>query len=438
MKCIILLIGTVLFGHSSSTLAYTSLIVSTSGFGTSIHKPITRISPSDTLDRLRFIRFSLEHQSIQTFQEQATLLNPSKARPALLEEIEFRISNDELQPQDQRYDLRFRPTNPLIRKRTEELYQNRKLQLQVDASKALEEEVFERYELIINWIETQQALSLVDERISLNQQRITWLKQYPGADFFDAENFTEAHADVLKLWSEKTDLELKLEYLYGTIRSKMGDDAFGEFIILWEQGNNVHAEDIQAKILNPVNESLSQPLQVYLAQLAVQETQIEQDIERVNFDVGFIQTEYFPNRTNKSLVGISAGISLPLFQRDRAELMDLSIEEKERSQELLNEQKKYTLEQYYWKSHVQLLLEKYIELQHLYSQMNLQEMQQTLQTLDDYEPLKGLEWQEMQLDWKEIDQQWYIELVKSYIGYLSSTGLLSKEPIIDWLDAESY
>ena len=438
MKCIILLIGTVLFGHSSSTLAYTSLIVSTSGFGTSIHKPITRISPSDTLDRLRFIRFSLEHQSIQTFQEQATLLNPSKARPALLEEIEFRISNDEFQPQGQRYDLRFRPTNPLIRKRTEELYQNRKLQLQVDASKALEEEVFERYELIINWIETQQALSLVDERISLNQQRITWLKQYPGADFFDAENFTEAHADVLKLWSEKTDLELKLEYLYGTIRSKMGDDAIGEFIIPWEQGNNVHAEDIQAKILNPVNESLSQPLQVYLAQLAVQETQIEQDIERVNFDVGFIQTEYFPNRTNKSLVGISAGISLPLFQRDRAELMDLSIEEKERSQELLNEQKKYTLEQYYWKSHVQLLLEKYIELQHLYSQMNLQEMQQTLQTLDDYEPLKGLEWQEMQLDWKEIDQQWYIELVKSYIGYLSSTGLLSKEPIIDWLDAESY
>ena len=200
----------------------------------------------------------------------------------------------------------------------------------------------------------------------------------------------------------------------------------------------MHAQDIQAQILNPTDKSLWQPLQVYLAQLAVQETQIEHDIERVNFDVGFIQTEYFPNRTNKSLVGISAGISLPLFQRDRAELMDLSIEEKERSLELLDEQKQYTLEQYYWKSHVQLLLKKYIELQHLYAQMNLQEMQQTLQTLDDYEPLKGLEWQEMQLDWKEIDQQWYIELVKSYIGYLSSTGLLSKEPMIDWLDAESY
>jgi hypothetical protein len=438
MKRIILLIGTILFVYISSTLAHASPVISTSGFGTSIQKPTTHISPLDTLDRLRFIRLSLEHQSIQTFQEQATLLNPSKARPALVEEIEFRVSNDEFQPQDQRYDLRFRPTNPLIRKKTEELYQNRKLQLQADASKALEEEVLERYELIINWIETQQALNLVEERISLNQQRISWLKQYPGADFFDAENFTEAHADVLKLWSDKTDLELKIEDLYRTIRSKMGDDAIGEFIIPWEQGNNVHAQDIQAQILNPTDKSLWQPLQVYLAQLAVQETQIEQDIERVNFDVGFIQTEYFPNRTNKSLVGISAGISLPLFQRDRAELMDLSIEEKERSLELLDEQKQYTLEQYYWKSHVQLLLKKYTELQHLYAQMNLQEMQQTLQTLDDYEPLKGLEWQEMQLDWKEIDQQWYIELVKSYIGYLSSTGLLSKEPMIDWLDAESY
>ena len=438
MKRIILLIGTILFVYISSTLTHASLLVSTSGFGTSIQKSTTYISPLDTLDRLRFIRLSLEHQSIQSFRERATLLDPSKAQPALVEEIEFRVSNDEFQPQDQRYDLRFRPTNPLIRKKTEKLYQNRKLQLQADASKALEEEVLERYELIITWIETQQALNLVEERISLNQQRISWLKQYPGADFFDAENFTEAHADVLKLWSDKTDLELKIEDLYRTIRSKMGDDAIGEFIIPWEQGNNVHAQDIQAQILNPANESLSQPLQVYLAQLAVQETQIEQEIERVNFDVGFIQTEYFPNRMNKSLVGISAGISLPLFQRDRAELMDLTIEEKERSLDLLNEQKQYTLEQYYWKSHVQLLLEKYIELQHLHAQMNLQEMQQTLQTLDDYEPLKGLEWQEMQLDWKEIDQQWYIELVKSYIGYLSSTGLLSREPMIDWLDAESY
>jgi len=438
MKRIILLIGSILFTYISSSLAHASLKVSIVEFGTSIQKPTTHISPSDTLDRLRFIRLSLEHQSIQTFQEQATLLNPSKARQALMEEIEFRISNDEFQPQDQRYDLRFQPTNPLIRKKTVELYKNRKLQLQADASKALEEEVLERYELIINWIETQQALSLVEERISLNQQRLTWLKQYPGADFFDAQNFTEAHADVLKLWSEKTHLELKIEDLYRTIRSKMGDDAIGEFIIPWEKGNNVHTRDIQAQILNPANESLSQPLQVYLAQLAVQETQIEQEIERVNFDVGFIQTEYFPNRMNKSLVGISAGISLPLFQRDRAELMDLTIEEKERSLDLLNEQKQYTLEQYYWKSHVQLLLEKYIELQHLHAQMNLQEMQQTLQTLDDYEPLKGLEWQEMQLDWKEIDQQWYIELLKSYIGYLSSTGLLSKEPMIDWLDAESY
>ncbi len=438
MKRIILLIGTILFVYISSTLAHASPVISTSGFGTSIQKPTTHISPLDTLDRLRFIRLSLEHQSIQSFRERATLLDPSKAQPALVEEIEFRVSNDEFQPQDQRYDLRFRPTNPLIRKKTEELYQNRKLQLQADASKALEEEVLERYELIINWIETQQALNLVEERIRLNQQRISWLKQYPGADFFDAENFTEAHADVLKLWSDKTDLELKIEDLYRTIRSKMGDDAIGEFIIPWEQGNNVHAQDIQAQILKPTDKSLWQPLQVYLAQLAVQETQIEQDIERVNFDVGFIQTEYFPNRTNKSLVGISAGISLPLFQRDRAELMDLSIEEKERSLELLDEQKQHTLEQYYWKSHVQLLLKKYTELQHLYAQMNLQEMQQTLQTLDDYEPLKGLEWQEMQLDWKEIDQQWYIELVKSYIGYLSSTGLLSKEPMIDWLDAESY
>jgi hypothetical protein len=127
MKRIILLIGTILIVYISSTLTHASLLVSTSGFGTSIQKSTTYISPLDTLDRLRFIRLSLEHQSIQSFREQATLLDPSKVQPALLEEIEFRISNDEFQPQDQRYDLRFRPTNPLIRKKTEEALSKQKI-----------------------------------------------------------------------------------------------------------------------------------------------------------------------------------------------------------------------------------------------------------------------------------------------------------------------
>ena len=75
--------------------------------------------PIDTLDRLQFIRLSAEHIPIRSFQEQVNLLNPEKAQPAFIDEIQFRFSNDEFQPQDQRYDIRFRPTNPLVRKKQE-------------------------------------------------------------------------------------------------------------------------------------------------------------------------------------------------------------------------------------------------------------------------------------------------------------------------------
>ena len=438
MKALVLLIGAFLIGAISTTHAHSYEELLTDSSYLPFNREANHINPLDTLDRLRFIRLSKEDRNVQTLQDQMILLDPEKARPAVLEEIEIRVSNDEFQPQDQRYDLRFRPTNPLIRKKTEELYNVRKLQLRADASKELDEEILERYELIIAWLEIQQERTFVDERISINQKRIDWLKEYPGADFFDAKNFTQAHADVLKLWSKKTNLELRIDELERTIVSKVGDRMTSNYILTWGLSNTITTTHIHSFLRNTPNKPLSQPLQVYLAQLALQETQIEQDIERANFDLGFIQTEYFPNRTNKSLLGISAGISLPLFQRERADLMDLSLEEKERSLKVLAEQDEANQEQNNWKVHLELLLAKNTELQQLYAQLNLQEMQQTHQTMDEYEPLEALEWQEMQLDWQEIEHQWYFEMIKTYIGYLSSKGFLSSEPLIDWLDTESY
>ena len=438
MNVLVLLIGAFLFGANSTTHDHSYEELLTHSFYLPFHREANHTNPLDTLDRLRFIRLSKEDKNVQTLQDQINLLEPKKARPAVLEEIEFRVSNDEFQPQDQRYDLRFRPTNPLIRKKTEELFNIRKLQLRADASKDLDEEILERYELIIAWLEIQQERTFVNERISINQKRIDWLKEFPGANFFDAKNFTQAHADVLKLWSKKTNLEIRIDELERIIASKLGDKMTSNYILSWGLRSTITTAHIHSFLRTTQNESLSQPLQVYLAQLALQETQIEQEIERANFDLGFIQTEYFPNRTNKSLLGISAGISLPLFQRDRADLMDLSLEEKERSLEVVAEQDEANQEQNNWNVHLELLLAKNTELQQLYTQMNLQEMQQTLQTMDEYEPLEALEWQEMQLDWQEIEHQWYFEMIKTYIGYLSSKGFLSSEPLIDWLDTESY
>lgn len=438
MRGILLLLLTILFENIDTTAMHVQAFDRISKNGEPILMLDLNNGPIDTLDRLQFIRLSFDYIPIRSFQEQVNLLKPEEAQPAVIDEIQFRFSNDEFQPQDQRYDIRFRPTNPLVRKKTKELYQNRKLQLQTDAARAIDKEIFERYELIISWIETQQTLKLIEERIAINRQRIEWLKEYPGADFFDANSYTDAHADKLKLWSDKTDLELKVKELHRSINLKLGDNISHNYIITWEQNITLSAQDIEAYLKSSVEHSLSQPLQVYLAQLAFQETQLEQEIERVNTDMGFIQTEYFPNRSNKSLLGISAGITLPLFHKNRTDLMNLSLEEKERSLDILAEQKKASLEQNYWKSHLITVLEKYLELVQLYIQMNLQEMRSTLQVLDDYEPLKTLEWQEMELNWKEIEQHWYFELIKTYIGYLSSKELLSREPYIDWLDAKSY
>ena len=112
MKVLVLLIGAFLFGANSTTQANSYEELLTHSFYLPFYREANHTNPLDTLDRLRFIRLSKEDKNVQTLQDQINLLEPKKARPTVLEEIEFRVSNDEFQPQDQRYDLRFRPTNP--------------------------------------------------------------------------------------------------------------------------------------------------------------------------------------------------------------------------------------------------------------------------------------------------------------------------------------
>ena len=94
---------------------------------------------------------------------------------------------------------------------------------------------------------------------------------------------------MLKLWSKKTNLEIRLDELERIIASKLGDKMTSNYILSWGLRSTITTAHIHTFLRTTQNESLSQPLQVYLAQLALQETQIEQDIERANFDLGLFK-----------------------------------------------------------------------------------------------------------------------------------------------------
>ena len=121
MRGILLLLLTILFENIDTTAMHFQAFDRISKNGEPILMLDLNNGPIDTLDRLQFIRLSFDYIPIRSFQEQVNLLKPEEAQPAVIDEIQFRFSNDEFQPQDQRYDIRFRPTNPLDRKKTKEL-----------------------------------------------------------------------------------------------------------------------------------------------------------------------------------------------------------------------------------------------------------------------------------------------------------------------------
>ena len=115
MRGILLLLLTILFENIDTTAMHVQAFDRISKNGEPILMLDLNNGPIDTLDRLQFIRLSLDYIPIRSFQEQVNLLKPEEAQPAVIDEIQFRFSNDEFQPQDQRYDIRFRPTNTLVR-----------------------------------------------------------------------------------------------------------------------------------------------------------------------------------------------------------------------------------------------------------------------------------------------------------------------------------
>ena len=44
---------------------------------------------------------------------------------------------------------------------------------------------------------------------------------------------------------------------------------------------------------------------------------------------------------------------------------------------------------------------------------------------------------ELELKWKELEQEWYLEIVRSYIGLLSQLDWLASYTDIDWLSSNS-
>ncbi|NBW70030.1 MAG: hypothetical protein EBR32_01270 [Bacteroidetes bacterium] len=386
------------------------------------------------ISRIDFIKASRSDVNVMSKMSQSDLINPDKSAPSLIDELEFRLSNDELAPKDQRYDFRLRPNNPALRNRTKELYSIRKKQLQADAELDFSDEVFIRYEIIIDWLELQQELLLLNQRIHINEQRIDWLKRYPGADFFDADTYTEALMDKLELWSKRAELELSMSSLHKVVQQKM--NVIDSVNINWDENFDISTDYIK-QVLRSLPSNLDEHRRLYLAELAIQEVKWEEQIEKASVDIGFLQAEYFPNRVNKSLIGFSAGITLPLFQTDRAELMDYKLQSKEREFELLETRQQISNDVQRWKEHLQSTLSYYEDLRKNYEEINLSELKSTLQTLDEFEPLKGLELMELELKWKELEQEWYLEIVRSYIGLLSQLDWLASYTDIDWLSSNS-
>lgn len=390
--------------------------------------------PHGTLSRIDFIMGSSLQGEVMNIMEQAELIQPEKSAPSLIDELEFRLSNDELDARDQRYDFRLRPNNPTLRNRTKELYDLRKKQLQADAELALSDEILIRYELILDWLELHKKSQLLDEKININNQRLDWLKQYPGADFFDADTYTESVMEKLELWSQRAELDLKLAALNRVVQQKVQSNKTP--ILLWDKNFDLSAEYIQ-HFMASLPSTFDEHRKLYLAELAIQEIELENKVDKASVDLGFIQAEYFPNRVNKSLIGLSAGITLPLFQTDRADLMDNRLESKEREFELFETRQQISYDVQRWKEHLHATLNYYLELRANYESINLSELTNTLQSLDEFEPLKGLELKELELKWQEIEQEWYLEIVRSYIGLLSQLDWLSTYKDIDWLSTES-
>lgn len=372
-----------------------------------------------------FILTAFEDLNTSKFDAQLDFLKTRNYSIPIIDEIEIRGGNDEFNREDQQYAIRIRPSNPWKIRRNNALFNATRKELDIRRKLAFAENLRDRYALALDYIFEKRAAEIHEESFQLLQQRITVLEENQQTNLFDAKDYIEAKLELIEALVELNDSNSDLNRLEIEILSILQTTSidWSDLELISTEKLNLHSQQVAKSMFNSTElELIAQELEVAKRELS---------LEKADFDLGFIQGEYSPFRDNDSDLGLSAGITIPIFRSNKNQIAERKLDEIELRNELITEQQRDSINKVLNYNYLQQLISHHIELVKQIELLNLDSLVDQLNRIEDNNPLSLLDIQEGILKIKELKLQSEEQLLNQYLEFLEAFDAYSQSSLVN-------
>jgi len=374
-----------------------------------------------------FFLTAFEDQSLLTYDTRINFLKPSNFRIPVIDEIEVRAGNDDQTYEDLQYAFRVRPSNPWKIRRNNALFNATKKELDIRRKIEFKENLISRYELLTTYFFEQSIFDLITKQQLLISKKASIFQENMESDLFDARDFAEAKLDQIE-GLEKMDEALvqwnQTQQRISTILNRTDFDWSSFNLITVDQIDN-----ISSRISNSSFNSVELDLVAQRMEVARQEVRVE----KADFDIGFLQAEYFPFTNRDSEIGYSIGFTIPIFQNNRPQIAERKLDELELKSELDNEQRIDSVKKLLEYEHLKNLILHHRMITEEVNKIDLETLINNLARIEDYDPIAIIELQEGILKIDEILLKSQQRVLEQYLDFLFIFDVIIEQPLINYL-----
>ncbi len=374
-----------------------------------------------------FLLSAFYDTNLNQFDSQIRYLNQGGYGVPLISKMELRFDNDKLIKSDQEYALRVKATNPFLLKYNNEVFKASKKELQTEKEIYINENLFLRYELAINYLMEKEASDISRRKLELTNQIVQILTENQQSALFDPEDYVNLKLKQIEAIKSATDTKQKSLLYSQNIHALTGSGT-----IDWSYFELISVKTIEKNINNIISRhipSLESKLLIDKIEIARKEYKMEKS----DFDLGFFQTKYIPYSTTKSKFGVTFGVNIPLFRPKQNKAAENKLNELALIDELDNIQKMDSLSRNLNVEYLLKLIEEHHELKEQIKVLDIENISKNMSRIQSNNPITHLEMKMGILKLEDLLLQSKKAILEQYLEFLMSYDALSAAPLINHL-----
>lgn len=374
-----------------------------------------------------FLITAFESRSLNAFDVQTNFLKPSNYRIPIIDELEIRAGNDELNYEDLQYALRVSPSNPWKIRRNNSLFNATRKELNIRRQIGFKENLSDRYQLLTTYFFEKSLHELIRKQQILISKKASVFQENMESDLFDARDFAEAMLDQVEVLESMDDALVQWNQTQERILAILNTNTFD-----WNSFNLISINKIDS-ISSQIASSSISSVELDLISQRMEVARQEVRVEKADFDIGFLQAEYFPFTNRDSEIGYSIGFTIPIFQNNRPQIAERKLDELELKSEFETEQYQDSIRKTLEYEHLKNLILHHKMIEEEVNKIDLETLVNNLARIEDYDPIAILELEEGILKIDEMLLKSQQRVLDQYLDFLFTFDVIIDLPLINYL-----